>query len=159
MYWLCQGIGFEQGAVTPYLDAEKLENLIKERAEESKVTGEFKRAYEYDQKDNADQVQLLMDQIVCNETYQLAGLLASENEESVFIGVTDGDGQILPIVPAPVSLGKHRRILVTGGFGRVHHRFRVAILQGRCFPAGYYRHHRRRHLRSWLRLTPTKYEQ
>ena len=99
MYWLCQGIGFEQGAVTPYLDAEKLENLIKERAEESKVTGEFKRAYEYDQKDNADQVQLLMDQIVCNETYQLAGLLASENEESVFIGVTDGDGQYFLLFP------------------------------------------------------------
>jgi len=98
-YWVCQGIGFEQNAIVPFLDAEKLEKLIEEKAENSYVDEEFKAENDYDHLDNGARITLLIDDIVCNENYQLAGLLAAANEEQVLRAETDDNGRYFLLYP------------------------------------------------------------
>jgi len=98
-YWVCQGIGFEQSAVIPLLDAAKLEKLINEKAENLIVNDAFKTDYDFEQKDNDAKVKLLLEEIVCDEDLELAGLLATANEEEVLIAITDGDGSYFLLYP------------------------------------------------------------
>jgi len=97
--WACQGIGFEQNSIIPYLDADKLEKLINEKGEDCSVDDDFKAENSYNNLDNNAKVKLLFEEIICCEDYQLALLLAAANEEQVLVAETDGQGQCFLLYP------------------------------------------------------------
>ena len=98
-YWACEGIGFEQKAIAPFLDAGKLEELIRSSEEIEPVDNEFKIEHNFESINNEEKVRLLLDEFAYQDNYQLAGLLAMQNEERVLICTTDGEGAYYLIYP------------------------------------------------------------
>jgi len=88
-HWICEGIGFEQSALIPLLDSEKLLQLLKEKGS-SEITDEALGA-DYTSGTNQEKVDILMDSFVVDEDYQLPELLLKKDGKNVLCWATAED--------------------------------------------------------------------
>jgi len=98
-YWVCQGIGFDQSAIVPFLDADKLVKLINDHAETAHVGEDFLAKKKYRKTDHISKVLMILDEFIGMEHFELAGLLASANEEGVLIAATNGERRYFLLYP------------------------------------------------------------
>ena len=99
--WICEGIGFEQTEIFPLLDSGKLEILINDNNDDGCIVDEkFKENCGYNALTEEEKVMILLEDVVCEEDFQLAGLfVASEGKNSVLIASTNGEGEYYLLYP------------------------------------------------------------
>ena len=100
-YWMCEGIGIEQGVLLPFVDGMKLAKAIVDNNDfDADVTmDEIEEDYEFSRQDNQTQVELLMKDYLSDENDALPALLLSADEKNALVSCNDNDGQYFLLYP------------------------------------------------------------
>jgi len=97
--WVCEGIGFEQRALLPFLDGKKLADLLNEDPDFAPEDGELEKEFAFSSLDNKAQVDVLMDYYIHNVDEQLPELLLAKDEKTALVCANDNEGQYFLLYP------------------------------------------------------------
>jgi len=91
-YWICEGIGFEQGNLLPLLDGDKLKALFNEVTEENWEAA-WEKDYGFSALSNAKKIEAVMDFIDGSDfNEKLPELLQHKDSKGVLGCANDNDG-------------------------------------------------------------------
>ena len=92
-YWVCEGIGFEQSNILPFMDGDKLKALFNEVTED-KWKAEWENDYGFNALSNDEKVESVMNFIDSSDfDEKLPELLQHKDDKGVLSYANDNDGQ------------------------------------------------------------------
>ena len=89
-HWVCEGIGIEQSDLTPLLDGDKLLKFLREVYEDNEITEEV-LGEKFSDGTNDEKVEILFDDYVASEDYQLPELLMKKDDKNVLCWGSDNE--------------------------------------------------------------------
>jgi hypothetical protein len=96
---MCDGIGFEQSVLTPYLHGPTLAEALEEHFPEVIPLDELEEKHRFSTLSNEKQVDLILDEYVTELDEKLPGLLIQMDHKQVLCWATNGDGEYYLLYP------------------------------------------------------------
>ena len=107
VYWVCQGIGIEQSAIIPFLDGEKLAQVIIANEPDEDVSNqievevtaeELEEEFAFSTLADEEKVNVLLD-IISGDTHQLPSVLRCADKKHVLEACSNNDGLYFLLYP------------------------------------------------------------